>query len=78
LRAELYNDIPLKDLGEVRKVPIQWEEYIQVFEAVLLLKHTQSISSGMEGDEDPLPHHIYIYISIITIISKDSFFAATK
>jgi hypothetical protein len=35
LRAKLY-------LGVVRKVPIQWEEYIQVFEAVLLLKRTSS------------------------------------
>ena len=68
----------MKDLGVVRKVPIQWGGIHPVFEAVLLLKHTQSISSGMEGDEDPLPHHIYIYISIITIISKDSFFAAIK
>jgi hypothetical protein len=44
-----------------------------VFEAVLLLKHTPSISSGMEGDEDPLPHHIYIYISIIELYQKISF-----
>jgi hypothetical protein len=42
LRVELYNDIPMKDLGVVRKVPIQWEEYIPVFDAVLLLKRTHS------------------------------------
>ena len=42
LRAELYNDIPMKDPGVVRKVPIPWEEYIQVFEAVLLLKRHSS------------------------------------
>jgi len=26
LRAELNNDIPMKDLGVVMKVPIQWDE----------------------------------------------------
>ena len=42
LRAELYKDIPMKELGVVRKVPIQWEEYIQVFDAVLPLKRHSS------------------------------------
>jgi hypothetical protein len=32
----------MKDRGVLRKAPIQWEEYIQVFEVVLLLKHTHS------------------------------------
>ena len=36
----------MKDLGVVRKVPIQWGGTHAVFEAVLP-KHTQSISSGM-------------------------------
>jgi hypothetical protein len=37
----------MKDLGVVRKVPIQWGGIHPVFEAVLLLKRTQSMSSGM-------------------------------
>jgi hypothetical protein len=37
----------MKDLGVVRKVPIQWGGIHPVFEVVLLLKHTQLISSGM-------------------------------
>jgi hypothetical protein len=36
----------MKDLGVVKKVPIQWGGIHPVFEAVLL-KHTESISSGM-------------------------------
>ena len=37
----------MKEMGVVRKVPIQWGGMHPVFEAVLLLKHTQSILSGM-------------------------------
>jgi len=37
----------MKDLGVVRKVPIQWGGIHPVFEAVLLLKHTQSVLFGM-------------------------------
>jgi hypothetical protein len=37
----------MKEMGVVRKVPIQWIGMHPVFEAVLLLKHTQSILSGM-------------------------------
>jgi hypothetical protein len=30
-------------------------------------------NSLRRGDEEVVPHHIYIYISIITIMSKDDF-----
>ncbi len=46
----------MKDLGVVRKVPIQWGGMHPVFEAVLLLKHTQWTSSAME-----VLHHHSIY-----------------
>jgi hypothetical protein len=36
----------MKDLGAVREVPIQWGGTHPVFETVLL-KHKESISSGM-------------------------------
>jgi len=50
----LYNDILMKDLGVVRKVPIQWEEYIPVFDAVLPLKRTQFVGSGSQSVHDGL------------------------
>ena len=49
----------MKDLGVVRKVPIQWGGIHPVFEAVLLLKHTQSISSVMAK-------YLFIIIAYIT------------
>ena len=58
MRAELYNDIPMKDLGVVRKVPIHGEEGIHpVFKAVLPETYTVDII----WDEEVSSHHHSVY-----------------